>query len=507
MTFPRPEAASGAAVDSRYLEHLMTDTAALRIGIVGGGLTGLAAAHHLIELAQQAARAIDVTLFEASERYGGVFGTVHHGEYTIETGADSFITNKPWAVDLCERLGLRDELIGTNEAFRRSLILLDGKPFPTPEGFELIVPRKLRALLASPFLSLEGKFRVAAEAFLPPRQEDTDESLADFVRRRFGQEALEKIVQPMVGGIYTSDPERLSMRATLPRFVEMERTHGSLLRAVWNERRGAAASESEDLIPSGARYGLFATLQGGMSDLLDALADRVQSRATMRLNTRVTSLMPSASTAASDAGYLLTTDGGACERFDAVILAVPSYVAADLVAPSDINLAESLRAIEYASSAIVVTGHRLVDVVHPLDAFGLVIPHGEGRRILAVSFLSRKFPGRAPEGRVILRTFVGGAMQPELMALDDAAMTALVQEELQAIFGVRGLPELSLVTRYERGMPQYHVGHLDRVAAIESAVARHPRLELAGNAYRGVGVPDCIHSGEQAAERLWVAVS
>jgi protoporphyrinogen/coproporphyrinogen III oxidase len=473
-----------------------------RIAVIGGGISGLAAAHRLLELADAAGRRVEVSLYEAADRLGGVFGTQRIDGYTIETGADSFITNKPWGIDLCRRLGLGDQLIGTDDEHRRSLILHRGQPVPTPGGFELLVPLKLRALLASPFLSLEGKVRVAQEAFVPPRTDEADESLAAFVRRRFGQELLERIVQPLVGGIYTSDPEKLSLHATLPRFVEMEREHGSLLRAVWQQRRRASEPESPDNIPSGVRYGLFVSLKEGMSTLLDALEGRLRRRCTLHLGKPVTRVTPDAR-----GGYTLETSGGAGETFDQVILALPAYRAADLIAPWDSNLASRLREIEYASSAIVVTGHHQKDIANPLGAFGLVVPHIERRKILAVSFLSRKFPSRAPEGDVILRTFVGGAMQPELLERDDESLIQLVRDELRELLGVRGEPTACVVARYERGMPQYHVGHEARVGGVERAADAHPSLALAGNAYHGVGLPDAIHSGEQAAERIFAGLS
>ena len=431
----------------------MSDSSYPRIAVVGGGLTGLSAAHRLLELAESANRPADITLYEANDRVGGLFGTRTIDGYTIETGADSFITNKPWGIDLCRRLRLDDQVIGTNQAYRRSLILHEGRPVPTPEGFDLLVPRKLRALLSSPFLSPVGNASVAAEAFVPPRTDGADESLASFVRRRLGQEALDRLIQPMVGGIYTSDPEKLSMLATIPRFVEMEREHGSLLKAVWKERASSSAPSTADQVPSGARYSLFASLAGGMSDLLNALDERVRNGGSMHLGTRVDAVHPAAS-----GGYVLETADGGEHRFDAAILALPSYVTAKLVSGWDAGLAELLGEIEYASSAIVVSGHRLADIAHPLDAFGLVIPHVEGRRILAVSFLSRKFPGRAPDGHIVLRTFVGGAMQPELLDRSDEELIALVRGELEEILGVTGEPTLAVVARYERAMPQYHVG-------------------------------------------------
>ncbi|MEZ6053694.1 MAG: protoporphyrinogen oxidase [Planctomycetaceae bacterium] len=473
------------------------------IAVVGGGLTGLAAAHHLGELIEAKQLPIEVTLFEASSRVGGVFGTLHIDGHIVETGADSFITNKPWAADLCKRLGLEDQLISTNSEYQRSFILYEGRPVQTPDGFELLVPRKLRALLSSPFLSPQGKLDVANEAFVPPRTDEADESLADFTRRRFGQEMLDRIVQPMVGGIYTANPEHLSMQATLPRYVNMEREHGSLLRAVWQERTSSEQDGSGgEMDPpsgiSGARYGLFASLKDGMSRLLDALEQRVRSIARVELESPVLSVAPQ-----SSGGYRVTTSGGEASTFDGLILALPAYRSGQLITEWDTSLAERLSQIPYASSAILVSAHNLSDIEHPLNAFGLVIPHQEKRKVLAVSFLSRKFKGRSPDETIQLRTFVGGAMQPELFERDDASLIAMVRKELRDILGVRGEPLFHHLARYERAMPQYHVGHLDLVADIERREAEHRGLALAGNAYRGVGVPDSVHSGEQAAARVF----
>jgi oxygen-dependent protoporphyrinogen oxidase len=325
-----------------------------------------------------------------------------------------------------------------------------------------------------------------------------DESLASFVRRRFGREALERLVQPLVGGIYTSDPEQLSLRATMPRFLDMEREHGSLIRAL---RRRQSDGAKDDTTASGARYGLFTTPAGGVSELMEALARRVEKVASLQLETEVQALAPEA----DGRGFVLDLPFGAKDSFDAVVLAVPAFRAGPMLAAFVPRVAEALARIEYASTAIVVTGHKLSDIRHPLDAFGLVVPAIENRKILAVSFTSRKFAGRAPEDCVQLRTFVGGAMQPELMHLSGAELTTLVREELESIFGVTWKPDFTIVARWMRSMPQYHVGHLDRIATIERELAAFPRLALAGNAYTGVGIPDCIHSGELAAERVFAA--
>ncbi|MDZ4686033.1 MAG: protoporphyrinogen oxidase [Planctomycetaceae bacterium] len=487
-----------------------------RIAVIGGGLTGLAAAHRLTELATEQGRALDITVYEAGPRLGGIVGTIERDGYLIDTGADSFITNKPGALQLCQRIGLESRLQATEPRYRGALVLHNGRPVPVPEGFQLLSPSAMWPVLKSPILSLSGKLRVAREYFIPPRMDNGDETLASFVRRRFGSEVLDRLVQPLVGGIYTSDPEKLSLAATMPRFLEMERKHGSLIRAAKSEKPQA---NDEDRISGGARYGLFAGLRGGMQELVDALVSRVESRCRVELNRAIESVTVDTTSAdavdttsadAADApgrpGYRLRFRDSSEQTFDAVLVTLPAYRTADVLQNLDHDLAAQLRGIEYASSSIVVTGHALKDVRDPLNAFGLVIPHIEHRKILAVSFSSRKFPNRAPEGRVLLRTFVGGAMQPELFDRDDDATIRLVREELAATLGVTGEPDFALVVRYPRGMPQYHLGHLDRVAEIERLTAGHTGLAIAGNAYRGVGVPDAIHSGEQAAERILAAI-
>jgi oxygen-dependent protoporphyrinogen oxidase len=471
------------------------------VAIVGGGLSGLTAAFRLGEICQAAARPLDLHVFEGSNQCGGIIRTERIDDYLVELGADSFITNKPWAVDLCRRLGLEDELIGTDERFRRSWVLRAGRPVPVPEGFMLLSPAKIRPVLFSPLFTPWGKLRMGLEYFLPRKTDGTDESLASFVRRRFGREALERLVQPLVGGIYTSDPEKLSLKATMPRFLDMEREYRSLIRASRLQARKQGEAERQD---SGARYSLFLTLAGGLGELLVRLEQRVREYGKIHLGTGVSEVGRKSgnSSPGSDGTWELTLADGSRQTFDAVIVTTPAHRAAELLSSSSAELAGALRQIEYASSAVVVSGHRLEQIASPLDAFGLVIPHAERRKILAVSFSSRKFPGRAPDGHVILRTFVGGALQPELCELDDEELRALVAEELQSTLGVSGEPEFVRVARYRNAMPQYYVGHLDLVSAIEKATDELVGLELAGSAYSGVGIPDCIKTAQSAAERL-----
>ena len=362
------------------------------------------------------------------------------------------------------------------------------------------------SVLTSPIFSPWAKLRLAAEYFVPRRMTEGDESVASFVRRRLGREVLDRLVQALVGGIYTADPEKLSLRATMPRFLEMEREYGSLIRA---SRRRANQQPHLAIQGSGARYELFMTLQGGVSELIEALSQRVTKSATIRFNEPISTLTSNAVTGR----YQLRPNSGLIEEFDAVVVALPSYQAAELLsgsgapnqqptASSAAPLGDLLRKIEYSSTAVVASGHKLIDVRHPLNAFGLVIPTIENRQILAVSFASRKFSGRAPNDGVQLRTFVGGAMQPELLDKTDDEILAIVRHELADTLGVSGHEEFAIVTRHRHSMPQYHTGHIELIQQIEKQLSIHPGLALAGNAYHGVGIPDCIHSGEKAAAQL-----
>ncbi|HCO27079.1 MAG: protoporphyrinogen oxidase [Gimesia sp.] len=474
---------------------------AKRIAVVGGGITGLSAAFHLQELAQEKNQPVEVTLFESQPEAGGWIGTISQDGYRIDTGADMFITNKPAAIELCQRLGLEDQLISTNQQYRGALILKDGTPVPVPLGFELMTPSRILPMLKTPLLSPIGKLRMGLEYFLPRRTSESgldadDESLAQFVTRRFGREALTRLIQPLVAGIYTSDPEKLSLRATLPRFLDMERDHRSLIKAIRKQKKQTKSAEA-----TGARYGLFAAFKEGMQTLIRTLADRISSTGTILYEHRVTHV------AAADSGYDLTIESAVetqTQHFDAVLLTTAAPQAGQMLEAYAPVLSGLLKQIEYASTAIQVSVHRQENIKHPLHAFGLVIPAAEQRKIFAVAFASRKFPGRAPEGCVQLRTFVGGAMQSELLEHSDDELNAIVNQELADILGVSGEPIFSKLLRHNQSMPQYHLGHLQLVERIEQSAATLAGLELAGNAYRGVGIPDCIHSAEQAAERLLV---
>ena len=429
--------------------------------------------------------------------------TTRRDGFLLEGGPDSFISEKPAALRLATRLGLTARVVETNAAHRRSFVVRGGRLRPTPEGFHLLAPARLLPFLTSDIFTWRGKARMALDLLLPRRGESAaEESLAAFVRRRFGREALERMAQPMVGGIYTADPEVLSLRATMPRFLEMERRDRSLILAMWRAGRRAGSDARHGRGASGARYSLFVSFDEGVQVLTDALAARLPD-ACARLNTKVTALSPSGGARR----WTLTTGAGETIDADAVCLALPAYAAARLLRDADDALAEELDAIPYASTATVNLAYRRADIPHPLDGFGFVVPFVERRATLACTFSSVKFPSRAPEGHALLRAFVGGALQPDMFELDEERMTAAVRRDLRDLLGVEAPPLFAHVERWPRSMAQYHLGHTARVRRIRDAAGRLPALALCGNAYEGAGLPDCVRGGEAAADAILKALA
>jgi len=461
-----------------------------RVAVIGGGITGLAAAHRLTELDAS----LEVTLFEAGDRLGGILQTERRDSYLVEHAADMFTTREPWALDLCKRIGFDDQLIPTNDQNRRAFIVRRGQLYEVPEGFSLLSPIRVWPVLSTPLLSIAGKMRLAWEYFIPARKGDADESLTSFATRRLGRETFERIVQPLVSGIYTADPNKLSMAATMSQFVAMERNHGGLIRGAKKTVRAVQAERSA----SGARYGNFLAPRDGMSSFIAAIAARLPAGC-VRLNSPLERLAQT-----EEGRWELTIDNQpATETFDGVIIAIGAPKAAKLLASVNQALSNDLAAIPHAGAAIVVAAYRKDQFKHPLNGFGFVVPMVEKRRILAGSFASVKFSGRAPDDCILTRTFVGGACQPELVDLPDEEIETLVSEELNELLGLAGQPIFREIIRWRGAMPQYHVGHLDLVEKIESQTAELDNLELAGNAYRGVGIPFCVHSAEQAVDRLY----
>ncbi len=443
-----------------------------RVAVLGGGITGLAAAYRLRELAAAHEIPLETILLESGARVGGALETIRSGGFVIETGADSILSEKPSALRLVKRLGLEAEIIGTQERFRRTYVVHDGRLVPIPDGFSLMAPALLRPVLRSRLFSPFGKLRILVEPLIPRRRRRDDESLAAFVRRRLGREVLERVAQPLAGGIYTADPAILSVAATMPRFVEMERRYGSLIRGL----KAASRSNRAAREVSGARWSLFVSFTNGISQSAERPRRRV---------------------------WRLRLEDDLSVEADAIVCTIPAYAAAPLLRPQSETLAAMLEGIEYASAATVNMAFRETDFASLPQSFGFVVPAIERRKIIAGSFSSFKYSGRAPSGMVLARVFLGGALQKEMIALDDNELLAAATEEFAALLGVKAVPTLTHVRRWPRSMPQYAVGHLQRAAAIEQETARLYRFALAGAFLHGVGIPDCVQAGESAAEALF----
>jgi len=462
--------------------------ARLKLVIVGGGITGLAAAHRAVEVARERSTALDLTVIEARARLGGTIATERAGGFLIEAGPDSFLSEKPWALGLCRRLGVEDRLVRTDDRFRKVFVWRAGRLHPLPDGFQLLAPTKLGPFITSGLFSWPGKLRMALDLVLPRGVSD-DESLGAFVRRRLGREALERVAQPLVAGIYTADPDDLSLAATMPRFRELERRERSVVLGLWRANRKAPQAGT-----SGARWSLFVTFQNGMEELVTTLASRLPP-GTALLEHRVDGIERHGH------GWRVLSAEGAAVEADRVIVAAEAYTTSRLLRYVDPSLATLLGEIPYASSATVTLGYRRGDVPNPLDGFGFVVPRTERRAVLACTFSSVKYPGRAPEGHALLRCFVGGALNEGILQSDDGALVAGTRDELRQALGVIAEPVLTRVSRWPKAMPQYHVGHGGRVETIERCAAAIPGLHLAGGAFRGVGIADCVRSGEAAAEQ------
>ncbi|MBM4260493.1 MAG: protoporphyrinogen oxidase [Deltaproteobacteria bacterium] len=464
------------------------------IVVIGGGIAGLAAAHHVVELRKELSLDSEVTLLEASDRLGGTIATERVGEFLLEAGPDSFITEKPQALMLCQRLGLTPRLVSTISDNQKIYIVRGGKLKPLPEGFFLLAPTRFLPFLKTPLFSWGGKLRMAAELFLPRRRADGDESLGSFVRRRFGDEALERVAQPLVGGIYASDPDRLSLSATMPRFKEMEREHRSVIYAMWAAQRARAGARQAG---SGARWSLFVTLANGLEELVGALAQRLPESA-VRLRSGAKSLTRNF----ANTNWEITLENDEVLSADAVILATPAYRAGEILRLTSNDASRELAQLSYASTAIISLAYRSADFPQVPKSFGFVVPVAEKRKIMACTFSSLKYPGRAPADHILLRAFVGGTLQAELYRQNDSAIEIDVRDEIASLLRVTAVPVLSRVWRHPNSMPQYNIGHDERVKKIEGALANFPTLALAGSAYHGVGISDCVRTGEEAAQKV-----
>jgi oxygen-dependent protoporphyrinogen oxidase len=456
-----------------------------RIAIIGGGISGLSAAYALEEKRRSGVE-VEYALYESSARLGGVLVTEQVEGCILEAGPDSFLTEKPWASDLCGKIGLADQLIGSNDADRKTYILVRGKLIEMPDGLMFMVPTKLAPTLLSPLFSAETKLRMAREWFHPPHKANGDESVAALVERHYGPEMVDRLADPLLSGVYGGEASRLSVRAVLPRFAEMEAKHGSLGRAMLAARRAMARAAKGPPRP------LFTSLKDGMQQMVDALAGSLDVHA-LKTGTAVQAVSP-------EAGGWVVSAGLQSDQFDAVILALPTHTAANLVQRSGKELAAELSAIEYSSSVTVALGYDKQVRRSLPPGFGFLVPRSEAKRLLAATFVHNKFAHRAPDDRAILRCFLGGARGEHMLALSEQEILRIVREELTQILGLKAEPLFARVFKWKSAMAQYGVGHLERLRRIETLRQKLPGLALAGNGYNGIGVPDCVRSGTQAVE-------
>ena len=462
------------------------------IVVIGGGITGLSAAYRLVELSREKNLNIEIHLLEGSNKLGGVISTQQINEMIVEEGPDSFITTKPWALSLCSRIGIESRIINTNNENRRTFVVNQGKLIPVPDGFLMLAPTSFIPFILSPLFSWTGKLRTLMEVFIPRKSDNKDESLASFVKRRFGREILERIAQPLISGIYTADPETLSLKATFPQFLEMESRYRSVIKALIRERQSTNRLNTGE---SGVRYNLFASFKDGMKTLVDTLYEKLP-KGNIKLNKHVTNIQ------ITHNGWRVNTKDGEAIAADGVIIATPAHQTSDLIKGVDSYIATELSKIRYGSATVINLAYRREHISHPLDGFGFVTPSIEKRPVLACSFSSIKFKGRSPEEIVLLRCFMGGALSPHDFDRDKNWHIKTAHEELRNLIGIKSEPIFAKVSRHPLSMPQYKVGHLELISDIKDRVNKYPSLQIAGNAYYGVGIPDCIHSGESSAENI-----
>jgi oxygen-dependent protoporphyrinogen oxidase len=466
--------------------------------VIGGGISGLAAAYAVRRQAAEAGLPLDCTVLEAAPVWGGKIVTHRVGDLIMEAGPDSFLSQKPWALELCEQLGLADQLINTNPMEKKAFVFSRARLHELPEGLITFVPNQLGPFVRSGLLSWRGLARMGLDLTIPKRRTDNDESLASFFRRRFGKEAFERVMEPLMAGIYAGDAEQMSLRATFPRFHELEQRHGSVIRGMMAARkarlRGAGSSAPGRT--------MFVTLRNGLADLTAALVDSLQKDGVvLRAAARVEALR----VRSHQLGrwmYDVIADDGTAMSADALMVAIPAYAAADLVRPLSPAAAGLLEQIPYASTATISLVYETHALTTRLEGSGFVVPRAEGRNLLAATWTSLKWPHRASPHDVSVRCYVGGVGREAMLRQDDDSLIRCVREELKAIAGITATPRYVEVNRWERAMPQYVLGHLDLIGRIEGAMSRFAGLALTGAAYRGVGIPDCIRDATTAATAL-----
>ncbi len=462
--------------------------------IVGGGIAGLSTAFALQEQAAAAGVPISCTVLEAAPAWGGKIVTHRVNDLVIEAGPDSFLSQKPAGLELCSKLGLSDQLINTNETSQKASVFFRGRLHELPEGLVTFTPTRLGPFLRSGVLSWAGLARMGLDVLMPARRSTEDESLASFFRRRFGRQAFERVIEPLMAGIYAGDAEQMSVLATFPRFVELEQRHGSLIRGMAASHRARAGSAA-----SGPRRTMFVTLREGVADLVTALTAHLQRQGVILRTGCTVSALRVRSHHVGRWTYDVMMENGSALSTEALVLATPAYVSAELVRPLSPVAAGLMERIPYASTATISLAYDSHTVGRMVEGFGFVVPRVEGRDLIAATWTSIKWPHRAPPDQFLVRCYVGGVGREGILKLDDAELLQHVRADLAGMARLTVSPRYAEVHRWNRAMPQYTLGHLGRIAGIEAALGRFPGLFVTGAAYRGVGIPDCIKDGTTIA--------
>lgn len=464
-----------------------------KIVVIGGGITGLSAAYE-VQQAKEKGAAVDYLLVEKDDRLGGKIFTEKKDGYILEGGPDCFLSDKPWVAQMSEKIGITNRMIPSNDASKITYVYADKKLQRLPDGVMSLVPTKLVPFALSSLISWPGKIRMAFDLLIPKKKTDEDETLGSFVTRRLGQEALDKIAEPLIGGIHAGDPDQMSLKATFPRFIQMEQNHGSLIKAMLAGKKNMPKPKPPE--PGKPRKTFFMTFKEGMAELTDTIAGNLDKSKILTGKT-VEKISKDA-----EGKYTVYIEGMDPVVADAVIVTAPAHEAAEIVKDLDAELYKNLAGIPLATSATVNLAFKRSDVNETLEAFGFIVPLSEGRKVKAGTYSSTKWDYRTPSDEyVLIRAFVGGAKNQELVYQEEDALLKMVLSELKDIIGLKAQPVMHRIYKWIKGMPQYTIGHLDRVAQIEARTAANPGLYVVGGSYRGVGVGDCINVGSQAAKK------
>ena len=462
---------------------------AKKIVIIGGGISGLATAYSLEERAKREGKSVSITLLEKKNQIGGNILTERVGDFLIEGGPDCFLSEKPWAIQLCEKLGIADRLLCTNDEYRKTYIYWKGRLRELPEGIMLMIPTRFIPLLKSNLFSLAGKFRMGMELFIPKRKSGGDESLSEFVRRRLGQEIVERVAEPLVAGVHAENPDTMSIKSRFPRFVQMEEEYGSLIKGMLTKRRRMLNSENGK-----PKWTMFMTLKNGLDELPLTIVKA------LKMTTIITNKEVSEINKVS--GYKIYLKNGDTIDADVVIFATPSYETGRLLRVLNSSISDQLITIPYVSTATISLAYKKDSISHPMNGFGFLVPRVENRRIMGASWVSRKFSYRSPDDSILIRCFIGGSRNEELVSLDDKDMLKMIKEELKDIMGISAEPILTRIYRWEKAMPQYTIGHDERVSRIEESILKYPDIFVTGSAYRGGGISECIKNAQLTAESV-----